>query len=368
MTTFMNESVTEMFKAFTMTESGNTTTAPYGNNITDNILFDENVTSLHDDNVTATPNELMLPFAFTTVHFGLRVLGASMTIFGNLLTIIAVARFESLQNNTSYFICSLAVADLITGCMTPIAIALNVLGKYHPFYLLLCPFHIVFTLLSIMNNICSIFWIAVDRYIFISHPLHYPLLVTSTRTFSAIGFTWLFTAVQLAVMFAVGQRPEIGMTCRHSIYLTKAMWNYIILPEVLVIALITTVLYTAISCIAYGQGKKIAALKQPYNTYEATTNQQQKRIAKMMLLVLGTFFMCYIPQSIVSILEWFYKDSLVMVVLEKITVIVFWTNTWINPIIYAWNSKDFQLAFRKLLGLKVNNRASVNAQFPVVNN
>ena len=366
MTTFMNESV--MLKAFTMTESGNTTTAPYGNNITDSILFDENVTSLHDNNVTAAPNELMLPFAFTTVHFGLRVLGASMTIFGNLLTIIAVARFESLQNNTSYFICSLAVADLITGCTTPIAIALNVLGIYHPFYLLLCPFHIVFTLLSIMNNICSIFWIAVDRYIFIAHPLHYPFLVTSTRTFSVIGFTWLFNTVQLAVMIAVGQRPEIGMTCRHSIYLTKVMWNYILLPQLLVFALITTSLYTAISCIAYKQGKKIAALNQPYNTYEATTNRQQKRIAKMMLLVLGTFFMCYIPQSIVSVLEWFYRDSLLMVVLEKITVIIFWTNTWINPIIYAWNSKDFQLAFRKLLGLKVNSIASFNAQSPVVNN
>ena len=332
------------------------------------MLFDENVTSHHDDNVTTTPNELMLPFAFTAVHYGLRVLGASLTIFGNLLIIIAVARFESLQNNTSYFICNLAVADLIQGAMTPLAIALHVIGIYHPFYLSLCLVHIVSTLLSMTTNIVSFFLIAVDRYMFMAYPLHYPLLVTSTRTFLAIGITWLFTTVQLAVMIAVGQRPEIGMTCKYSIFITKTMWNYINVPEFIGLSIITSVLYTAISSIAYKHGKRIAALKQPYNTYEATTNRQQKRIAKMMIMVLGTFFICYTPALIVSILESFFTDSLLMIVLEKITVIIAWTNTWINPIIYAWNSKQFELAFRKLLGLKVNSTRSVYIQSPVVNN
>ena len=354
-----------------MTESGNMTAASIdGNNITDSMYFDENVNSHHDDNVTTTPNELILPFAFTTVHYGLRVLGASLTIIGNLLTIIAVARFEDLQNNTSYFICSLAVADIVQGSMASTAIALHVIGIYHPRYLSVCLFHIVATLLAITTNVFSIFWIAVDRYIFIAHPLHYPLLVTSTRTFLVIGFTWLSTTVQLAVMIAVGQRPVIGMTCKYSIFITKTMWIYINMPEFIGLSMITIVLYTAISCIAYKHGKRIAALKQPYNTYEATTNRQQKRIAKMMIMVLGTFFICYIPILIVSIVEWFFTKSLLMVVLEKITVIIAWTNTWINPIIYAWNSKQFNLSFRKLLGLKVNSTRSVYIQptRPVVNN
>ena len=374
-TTFINESVTDMLETFTamapITETGNMTAALIDdNNITDSILFDENntITSSYENNVTSTPNESMLPFAFTTVHYVLRALCASLTIFGNLLTIIAVSRFERLQNNTCYFICSLAVADLVTGSMTPIAIALHVIGIHHPHYLSLCLFHIFPTLLSILTNVSSIFWIAVDRYMFIAYPLHYPLFVTSTRTFLVIGFSWLFNTVQLAVMIAVGERPEIGMTCKYSIFLTKTMWNYIVMPEFVVVTLITSVLYTAISCIAYKHGKKIAALKQPYNTYEATTNRQQKRIAKMMIMVLGTFFICNIPTATVSILEWFFTDSLLMLVLEKITVIILWTNTWINPIIYAWKSKEFQLAFRKLLGLKGNNTRSVYILSPVANN
>ena len=371
MTSFINESVTEMSKAFTMTDSGNMTAASIdGDNITDSTLFDENVTSHHDDNIRTTPNELMFHFAYTVLVYGLRSLFASLTTFGNLLIIIAVARFEDLQNNTSYFMCSLAVADLLQGAMTPIAITLQVIGRYHPQYLSICLFHIVSTLLAISGNIFSIFMIAVDRYMFIAYPLHYPIHVTSKKTFLAIGFTWLFATVQLAVMIAVGKRPVIGMTCTYSIFLTRTMWNYITVPEYLVASVMTTVLYIVISYIAYKHGQRIAALRQPYNSSEATSNRQQKRTAKMMIMVVGTFFLCYIPILIVTILEWFFPESILLYVLEKIAVVIAWTNTWINPFIYAWKSKQFELAFRKLLGLKINNPRLVHIQSPrpVVNN
>ena len=366
----VNKSVTAM--PFTMiapsTEQRNMTTLLIEDNITSSILLDKqnNATSPYDNNITSTLDELLLPSIVNIVHDGLCVVCSLLAIFGNLLTIIAVARFEILRNSTSYFICSLAIADIIGGLLLPIGIAYRVLID-DPIYIPLCLVHKFLSLLSTANNVLSILWIAVDRYIFIARPLHYCLIVTSTRTFLVIGFTWLITTIEVAVVFAVGQSLKMGMTCKYSIFLTKMVYNNIILPQLLVLFPVTVSFYIAIGCIAYKQGKKIAALNKPYDTYEATTNRQQKRIAKMMIMVLGTYSICLIPQNIASILQRVYPDSMLILVLEKITVFIFWTDTWINPIIYAWKSKDFRLAFRKLFGMKANNVAPFDATIPLGN-
>ena len=369
MTTFINGSVTEMSKAFTMTapvtEPGNLTAALIdGINVTNSsLLLDQNniVGSYYDGNKTATPDELTLPYAFTAVHYGLRSMGSCLTLFGNLLTIISVAHFESLRNTTSFFICSLAAADLLSTLITPIAITLELLGAYHPSYISLCLARVSLMALSASLNVSSILMIAVDRYIFIAHGLRYSLLVTSTRTFCVICIIWLGLTVEIGLLYTLGNWPEIGTTCSFSLFVTDMMFKYVLLPGFLILTLLTVSFYIAISCIAYEQGKKIAALRQPYNTHEATTNRQQKRIAKMMILVLGTYFMSYIPEIIVASLKSVYTDSLLLLVLEKVTVLIMWSNSWINPIIYAWNSTEFNRAFRKLLCLKVTNVASFNA-------
>ena len=373
MTDFFNNSMSQMASTMMtpMTEQGNITVALIdGNNITGAILLDtDNYTTLpYDSNMTASRSEVLLPSSFITVHYGLRVLFLLLAIFGNLLTVIAVACFESLHNCTSYFICSLAVADLMTGIMTSTAVALHFLGIYDPLYIPICRVHITLSLVSIFNNVCSILSIAVDRYIFIAHGLRYLVLVTPTRTFLAIGFTWLYIITETSLLIGLSKGPMTPTACNYFLFLSKMVYNNISIPRFVVLSLITVGFYIAISCIAYKQGKKIAALKQPYDTYEATTNRQQKRIAKMMIMILGTYFICYIPQIVISILERVYTDSMAILVLEKISSLVFWTNTWINPMIYAWKSKDFRVAFRKLLGLKANTGAPIDIPLPVVNN
>ena len=258
------------------------------------------------------------------------------------------------------------MADLIGGSLTPVVIAHQYLVD-DPIFIPLCLTEKYFSTISTSNNVFSILWIAVDRYIFIAHPLRYTMLVTSTRTFLVIGFTWLFTTTELAFMFIVGQELVMGMTCKFAVFLSKLVYSYLLLPQVGIIAVITACLYIAIARIAYKQGKAIAALNQPYDTYEASANRQQKRIAKMMITVLGTFFLCYIPQSLASVLLKTYTNSLSIVILEKITVLIYWTNTWVNPIIYAWKSKDFRVAFRKLLGLKASNTVFPSPGNQIVN-
>ena len=295
-----------------------------------------------------------LSTAFLSFHFGVRMLWTVFAIFGNVLTIVAVACFESLQNNTNYLICSLAVADLLGGTLTPMVIAHHLL-KDKPIFIPLCLVEKTISASSTLTNLVSISWIAIDRFIFIAHPLHYPMWVTPRRTFYVITISWILSITEVVGLFSIGANLKMGMTCKMPVFLSNVVFNQILVPQIFLFAFITICFYVAICRIAYKQGQAIAALNQPYNTYEATTNQQQKRIAKMMITVLGTYFACYLPQVAASVVLNYSKRTVLMQMVERGTVLIYWANTWLNPVIYAWKSKEFKVAFRKLLRLKPSN-------------
>ena len=295
-----------------------------------------------------------LSSTFMAVYFGFRILWSVLTIFGNVLTIVAVVRSDTLHNNTSYLICSLAVADLIGGSLTPMVIVHHMFSN-SAYFIPLCLIEKSLSLLSTSNSVLNIMWIAIDRYVYIAHPLHYPLWVTSTKTFIVIGFTWFLTAAEIGVVVMAGQNLKIGMTCKFAVFLSNFVYNSIIMPQIFLYSLITVGFYTAICRIANKQHKAIASLNHPCNVYETSNSHQQKKVSKMMILVLGTFFACYTPQVVSSFLLKLYKRSVFTLQLEKATVLIYWANTWLNPVIYAWKCKDFRVAFRKLLRLKPSN-------------
>ena len=316
------------------------------------------ISALGNETHTIKPqgNDLQL----MTIYFSFRTLWSFLTIFGNALTIVAVVRYEQLHNITCYLICSLAIADLIGGSLTPLLISHEV-QKNSQAYIPLCLIEKTLSMVSTANSVFSILWIAVDRYIFIAYPLRYPIIVTPVRAFSVLACSWLVSSTELVVLILAGQNLKIGMQCKFPVFLSSLVYTQIIIPQLIVIALLTVSIYIAIARIAHKQGNAIAALNQAFDTQAAASNRSAKKIIKMMGMVLGSFFVCYIPQSIANYFLQENSESLILLHLEKVTALIFWANTWINPIIYAWKSKDFCLAFRKLLRLK---QSSVSPGIP----
>ena len=79
----------------------------------------------------------------------------------------------------------------------------------------------------------------------------------------------------------------------------------------------------------------------------------------MMGLVLGTYFLFYIPNILIgSILDRKNSSSPVEEILVKTGQIFWFNNSWINAAIYAWKSKQFQVSFRKLLHIKSQDSSS----------
>ena len=73
----------------------------------------------------------------------------------------------------------------------------------------------------------------------------------------------------------------------------------------------------------------------------------------MMAILMGTYYGFFLPQIINTYIDY---DPAPKVYSSNFLYILFFSNAIINPIVYGWMSPDFNLAFRTLLHLKVDDK------------
>uniref|UniRef100_A0AAG5CS18 G-protein coupled receptors family 1 profile domain-containing protein n=1 Tax=Anopheles atroparvus TaxID=41427 RepID=A0AAG5CS18_ANOAO len=101
------------------------------------------------------------------------VLFPILTLFGNVLVILAVCRERTLQTVTNYFIVSLAIADLLVAVVVmPFAVYVLVNGAWSlPNFA--CDFYIAMDVICSTSSIFNLVAISIDRYIAVTQPIKY---------------------------------------------------------------------------------------------------------------------------------------------------------------------------------------------------
>lgn len=127
-----------------------------------------------------------------TVICALIILG---TIIGNLLVCAAVGITRKLRTPSNMLIVSLAISDLLVGCLDmPFAIMTGLMDKWI-LGQMMCDFWTSIDVFFCTASILNLCMISIDRYLVITKPFDYALKRTPFRMFLMIALVWIVSAI-----------------------------------------------------------------------------------------------------------------------------------------------------------------------------
>lgn len=296
------------------------------------------------------------------------------SVCGNLLVCLAIGLNKRLRKTTNYFIFSLAISDLLTALFS---MPFDVEGDFtqHQWSKgeFMCNFRVFMYLIAAPTSILNLMAVSLDRFFAISWPLKYCTMINPKIALLVIAVIWLYT-----LLFTT-----VGMVCwpyyEHSVVNGQCSFNIdpyysavnsavnFILPTV-----IMCVIYFNIYTIARKHAKRIAKQEASFPTVLSCSNEdsgaitsEKKRIsknikaAKTIAIIVSTFLLCWMPLTLTSMIVVFCgKKCLVGINLQlwRVFLVLAYTNSAMNPILYSFFNKEFRESFLKLFKLQFRFR------------
>ena len=275
-----------------------------------------------------------------------------VAVFGNILTLIAILKFKSLQVKSNILILSLSCSDVVCVLCWIILEAINVtlkLCKADPMlYIWLYMTNATFLQVSNLHLVM----ISIERYIAIFLGLHYHKLINNKRFRILVGFCWVLPfIVNSAITPWISDWNKENHSCSYGDIWTR-LNMYIYVTFYFIYSSLVVYLYLRIYKAAKSQKQQINALQIGGQT---TGRKVNLRAIKTLSLLLAAFFISWTPYFINIIVKFFtpaMNISLYMI-LYYLTFNIALMNSAVNFFIYAYNKKDFRNAYKMLLGCKV---------------
>ena len=280
------------------------------------------------------------------VYIGLRMLIGTFILFVNGLTLHCIRSNDYLHTPANFLVAGLALADFLAGFLPALLLA-TYLAQGYPYWIPICLISETLKMTLIWANTWFIFWIALDRFIYISRPLRYQVLVTQPRVTCILVTTWIW-CIMVGCLSILGLRKlHHGMSCHAALIINPVMYFAIFVPSVLVQWFGIISCYSAIAWLAWRQRHHVQA--------------RDWCIVRMMAMVLGVFFICTLPCTVLAYIaittgqERFYTTY-------RIGSLIWWTQSWANPIIYAWENAHFRRAFKTALHLNTSHDNNISTK------
>ncbi|XP_027010056.1 adrenoceptor beta 2, surface b [Tachysurus fulvidraco] len=299
------------------------------------------------------------------VVIGLLVLAI---IFGNVLVITAIARFQRLQTVTNCFISNLACADLVMGLLVvPFAACDILLDKWHfgnPF----CYFWLSTDVMCVTASIETLCVISLDRYLAIMWPLRYQALLTKRRACWVVLAVWVvaglvsFPVIHSKWWVSSDQQAQDCLhdenCCEFTISIIYAWTSSIIsfyFPLVVMIFV-----YGRVYLEARRQLRNIYRSEGHIRTQNLDGNEARSRRSRFGLkdhkalktlgIIMGIFTLCWLPFFVLNV-KMAEVTPNCHLLLFKILNWIGYSNSAFNPLIYC-RSPEFRGAFQEILCMR----------------
>ena len=231
-----------------------------------------------------------------------------------------------------------------------------------------CRFMVWIGTLAIIASVLTLTFISYDRYLKISRPLQYRSRMTTSKSFKVIFIIWLISTA-FATYAATPDSGAHGILMNISNCRTdnkspskKVAWSISFCVIFFFLVTVTLTMYARIFIVAHKRQKML----RNGELGETSTGQNQRnvlrqdiKIVRMLLIVAGVFYLCWLPGVIWHLLINYYSNFIDsnnwslgywyrIKIFSSLFHLLALSNSLCNPIIYAYLDQTYREAFKRL--------------------
>jgi len=276
-------------------------------------------------------------------------------LVGNTLVIFVVMANPQMKNTTNLLILNLAVADLLFVLVCVPFTASDYVLMYWPFGLLWCRTVQYLIYVTAYVSIYTLVLMAGDRFLAVVFPVASLSYRTNANARMAIGITWLVTLLSVSPVWLA--HNLIAANSHTYCYYDRDNYSF----EAFHISFFVSSFALPVCLIILMYLGMLSRLWRPTLRTSREGLKAKKRVTGLVLAVILSFVVCWAPIQTVLLHKavstgstW---DSHPHLIVFQITAhVLAYTNSCLNPLLYAKMSNNFRRGFSQLLPLLCSAR------------
>ncbi|XP_056327495.1 mu-type opioid receptor [Danio aesculapii] len=272
-----------------------------------------------------------------------------MGLVGNVLVMYVIIRYTKMKTATNIYIFNLALADSLATSTLPFQSVNYLMGTW-PFGDELCKIVMSIDYYNMFTSIFTLTTMSVDRYIAVCHPVK-ALDFRTPRNAKIVNVcNWILSsAIGLPVMVMASTTSDLHsngiIDCTLLFPHPSWYWENLLKICVFIFAFIMPVL---IITVCYGlMILRLKSVRMLSGSKEKDRNL--RRITRMVLVVVAVFIVCWTPIHIFVIIKALVTipSSLLQTITWHFCIALGYTNSCLNPVLYAFLDENFKRCFRE---------------------